>query len=49
MMWGGDGWWIVMWAWMALFWVGVIAGAIWLMKSLRGALAAGTPHTKPWT
>jgi plastocyanin len=44
MMWGNggnDGWWIVMWIWMALFWVGVIAGSMWLMRSFRNGPGGG--------
>lgn len=41
MMWNGDGWWIVMWVWMALFWLGVIVGAVWLMKSFQSAPGDG--------
>lgn len=41
MMWGNDGWWIVMWVWMALFWGGVILGAMWLMGSFRRGTGGG--------
>jgi plastocyanin len=27
----GDGWWILMWAWMAVFWLLVFAGVAWLI------------------
>jgi len=27
----GDGWWVLMWAWMAAFWLLVIVGAAWLI------------------
>jgi plastocyanin len=30
MMGGADGWWIVMWMWMAAFWIIVIAAVVWL-------------------
>ncbi len=35
MMWDGDGWWILMWAWMALFWIVVIGAAFWFVSTLR--------------
>ncbi len=41
MMWDSDGWWIGMWIWMALFWVVVIVGAMWLMGSFRGGPGGG--------
>jgi plastocyanin len=27
----GDGWWLLMWVWMAVFWLLVIAGVVWLV------------------
>ena len=41
MMWGNDGWWIVMWVWMVLFWGGVILGAMWLVGSFRRGAGGG--------
>ena len=41
MMWDNDGGWIVMWIWMALLWVGVIVGAMWLVRSFRGGPGGG--------
>jgi len=33
MMWGDGGWWVFMWMWMAVFWVGVVLGIVWLVRS----------------
>lgn len=41
MMGNGDGWWILMWVWMALFWLAVVAGLIWLTRSLWGPSRGG--------
>jgi len=41
MMWDGDGWWILMWVWMAMFWVAVTAGCIWLARSFLGPSRSG--------
>lgn len=35
MMWDGDGWSVVMWVWMAAFWLAVVAGVVWLLRSMR--------------
>ncbi len=37
MMWNGDGWSTVMWISMALFWVAVIGGFVWLTRSWWGS------------
>lgn len=31
----GDGWWILMWVWMAAFWLLVIAGVVWFVWRLQ--------------
>ena len=31
----GDGWWILMWIWMAAFWLLVLAGVIWLVWRIQ--------------
>src|SRR5581483_3230766 len=36
MMRGGDGWFVMMWVWMAAFWLLLIAGGIWLVSRLTG-------------
>ena len=44
MGWYGDGWWVLMWIWMAAFWLLVISGAVWLVGRTQqprdGATAA---------
>jgi plastocyanin len=36
MMGGGDGWFVMMWVWMAAFWLLLIGGGIWLVLRLTG-------------
>lgn len=33
MMWGDSGWWVFMWVWMAVFWVGVVLAIVWLVRA----------------
>jgi len=40
-----NGWWIVMWLFMALFWMSVIVFAAWLFTSLRGTGGDATKAT----
>jgi uncharacterized membrane protein len=31
----GDGWWILMWIWMAAFWLLVLAGVVWFIWRIQ--------------
>ena len=37
----GDGWWVVMWVWMAAFWLLVLAGVVWLAWRLSQPTRSG--------
>ena len=36
----GDGWWVLMWVWMVVFWLLVIAGAVWLVARIQRSAEA---------